>query len=76
NSILPIIQDKIDKIFEILPRYDVIAECEKLLGTKLSSNEITVYLLHYVKPHGIIIKIRWSIHFSKNLPSIFIEIGL
>jgi len=53
NTILPSIQKKIDEIEKELPKYDVIFEDEKLLGSKISSNEITVYFLHYVKPHGI-----------------------
>ena len=53
NSILPKIKEKIDDIVKELPKYDVILEDEKVLGEKLSSNEITVYILHFVRPHGI-----------------------
>jgi len=53
NSFLPTIQKKIDDMEKDLSKYDIIFEDEKLLGDALSSNEITVYIVHFVQPHGI-----------------------
>jgi len=53
DSILPIENAKIDSIKNDLPKYNVIAEVETLLGFPLSSNKITVYMLYYSQPHGI-----------------------
>ncbi len=47
------IQKKIDEIQPGLTKYDVIKENEKMLGFKLPSDTITVYMLYYNKPHGI-----------------------
>ncbi|MEO8514211.1 MAG: hypothetical protein ABI543_11665 [Ignavibacteria bacterium] len=47
------IQKKIDEIQPGLAKYDVIKENEKMLGFKLPSDTITVYMLYYNKPHGI-----------------------
>lgn len=43
----------IDEIRSGLDKYDVIAQNEKMLGYKLPSDTITVYMLYYNKPHGI-----------------------
>jgi len=53
KNILPRIERKIDAIKKDLPKDNVIAEVEKLLGFGLSSNQLTVYLLNYSQPHGI-----------------------
>lgn len=53
ENILPYLQNKINEIRPGLPDYDVIKENEYYLGHKLPSNEITVYMLNYVRPHGI-----------------------
>jgi len=53
KNILPIVQKKVDEIKPDLPKYDVIKEDEEVLGFKLPSNEITVYMLYYSQPHGI-----------------------
>jgi hypothetical protein len=53
ENILPIVNKKIDEIKPGLPDYDVIKLNEFYLGYKLPSNKITVYMLYYVKPHGI-----------------------
>lgn len=51
------IKPKIDKRIEAekqgLDKYDVIAQNEKMLGFKLPSDTITVYMLYYNRPHGI-----------------------
>lgn len=51
------IKPKIDKRIEAekqgLDKYDVIAQNEKMLGFKLPSDTITVYMLFYNRPHGI-----------------------
>ncbi len=51
--ILPEAEERIKKIRRELPKYNVTAEVEALLGTKLPSHEITVYLLFFTKPHGL-----------------------
>lgn len=53
QKILPIVARKIAEIEKDLPKYNVIAETEKLLGFKLPSNKLTVFLLYYSVPHGI-----------------------
>lgn len=53
QRILPGIQRRIAEIDADLPRYNVIAEVEARLGFRLPSDALTVYLLHYSKPHGI-----------------------
>lgn len=47
------IQRHIDEIRPGLDKYDVIAQNEKMLGSKMPSDTITVYMLYYNKPHGI-----------------------
>ncbi len=47
------IQKHIDDVKSGLDKYDVIAQNEKMLGYKLPSDTITVYMLYYNKPHGI-----------------------
>jgi hypothetical protein len=53
ENILPIVNKKIDEIKPGLPDYDVIKYNEYYLGYKLPTNKIVVYMLYYVKPHGI-----------------------
>jgi hypothetical protein len=53
ENIKPKIQKRIDKEREGLDKYDVIAQNEKMLGFKLPSDTITVYMLYYNRPHGI-----------------------
>ncbi len=50
---LPKISAKIDSIKADLPRYNIVPEIETMLGTPLSSDKITVYMLSYSQPHGI-----------------------
>jgi hypothetical protein len=51
--IVPKAEERIKKIRKELPKYNVTAEVEAFLGTKLPSHEITVYLLFFTKPHGL-----------------------
>src|SRR5262245_36253761 len=53
QDILPKIESKIDEIKKDLPKYNVINEVERLLGSGLTSNSLTVYILNYSQPHGI-----------------------
>jgi hypothetical protein len=53
QNILPKVESKIAEIRKDLPKYNVINEDEKLLGFRLPSNELTVYILNYSQPHGI-----------------------
>lgn len=53
ENILPRAREKISLIQKELPKYNVIAEDEKLLGFALPSNKIKVYMLYYSQPHGI-----------------------
>jgi len=53
ETIRPKVELKIKEIEKDLPRYNVIAEDERLLGFALPSNRITVYMLYYSQPHGI-----------------------
>ena len=53
DYILPKIQQKIDVFTEVITKYNVILEDELVLGYSLPSNEITVYVLNFSKPHGI-----------------------
>lgn len=52
-NILPKVEGKIADIRKDLPKYNVINEVEKLLGLRLPSSELTVYILNYSQPHGI-----------------------
>lgn len=53
QKILPGIENKIAAIKPDLPKYNVVYEVEKLLGYRLSTNKITIYLLRFSNPHGI-----------------------
>ena len=53
ENYLPSIARKINEIKPDLPKYNAVGKVEKLLGHQLSSNKITVYMLHFPKPHGI-----------------------
>jgi thiol-disulfide isomerase/thioredoxin len=53
QNILPKVEAKIAAIRKDLPRYNVICEVERLLGSRLPSSELTVYILNYSQPHGI-----------------------
>jgi len=50
---LPKVTAKIDSIKAELPKYNIVPEIETMLGTPLSSDRITVYMLTYSQPHGI-----------------------
>jgi hypothetical protein len=51
--VVPKAVERIKKIRIELPKYNVIAEVESHLGMKLPSRTISVYLLHFTKPHGL-----------------------
>lgn len=53
RKILPVVERKIAAVEKDLPKYNVIAEVERLLGFRLSSNKLTVFMLYYSVPHGI-----------------------
>ena len=53
RNILPKVQQKIRETVKDVSNYNVIAEVEKHLGSPLPSNQITIYLLYYSRPHGI-----------------------
>jgi hypothetical protein len=53
ENILPKVQNKISEIEPKLPSYDIVKEDEEMLGFKLPSDKITVYMLYYSQPHGI-----------------------
>ncbi len=53
ENIKPKIVKRIEAEKQGLDKYDVIAQNEMLLGFKLPSDTITVYMLYYNRPHGI-----------------------
>ena len=53
QNILPKVERKIADIRKDLPNYNVVAEVERLLGFRLPSDKLTVYILNYSQPHGI-----------------------
>jgi hypothetical protein len=53
TDILPKVNKRISEIQNELPQFDVVSEVEGHLGFKLPSDQITVYVLYYTKPHGI-----------------------
>lgn len=53
QNILPKVRHRITELSKDLSKYDVITEVEAHLGGALPSNEITIYMLYYARPHGI-----------------------
>jgi hypothetical protein len=53
STISPRVEQQIAVLQEELAAFNVIVEDETLLGFALPSDEITVYVLYYVQPHGI-----------------------
>jgi hypothetical protein len=53
QKILPVVERKIAEVKKDLPKYDVIGEVEQLLGFRLASDELSVFMLFYSMPHGI-----------------------
>jgi len=53
ENILPKIEKRIKAEKTGIDKYDVIAQNEKMLGFKLPSDTITVFMLYYNRPHGI-----------------------
>jgi hypothetical protein len=53
RHVLPRLTREASSLEARLAEYDVAAEVEAQLGSALPSNTITVYLLHFARPHGI-----------------------
>jgi hypothetical protein len=53
RSVLPRLTQEAAALERSLAVYDVAAEVGQHLGSALPSNKITVYLLHFARPHGI-----------------------
>lgn len=53
NEIRPIIENRINETESELGTYNIVPEAEHYMGFPVSSNQVTVYLLYFVKPHGI-----------------------
>lgn len=53
DTIAPKCFARISEIEKVLPQYNVVRQDEEVLGKALSSNQITVNMLYYSKPHGI-----------------------
>ena len=53
QNVLPKEKQKIAEVDSVISKYNVIPEVESMLGTPLSSNRITVFMLYYSQPHGI-----------------------
>ncbi len=53
ENVLPRIEKRIELEKAGIDKYDVIAQNELMLGAKLPSDTITVYMLYYNRPHGI-----------------------
>jgi hypothetical protein len=52
-EIKPVLEKRIAEAEAELGTYNIVPAVEEHLGFPIASNEITVYLLYYVKPHGI-----------------------
>lgn len=53
ENILPVVEEKISSMRSEFGDHDVIKVVEEHLGTELSSDTITIYMLYYSQPHGI-----------------------
>ena len=53
RHVLPRLTQEAAALERRLAEYDVASEVEAQLGSALPSNKITVYLLHFARPHGI-----------------------
>ncbi|GCE06720.1 hypothetical protein [Dictyobacter aurantiacus] len=53
SSVLPRIEQRVRELQEELGRFNIVVEDEAMLGASLPSDELTVYVLYYVQPHGI-----------------------
>jgi hypothetical protein len=53
QNVLPRARRKIAELETVLPRYNVVAEVERAVGSAPPSNRITLYLLFYSHPHGM-----------------------
>ncbi len=53
SEIKPVLEKRIGEVEAELGAYNIVPAVEEHLGFPITSNEITVYILYYVKPHGI-----------------------
>jgi hypothetical protein len=53
SEIKPVLEKRITEVEAELGMYNIVPAVEEHLGFPIVSNEITVYILYYVKPHGI-----------------------
>jgi len=53
ENIYPVVSTKIAEMRSQIGDHDVIKVVEEHLGTELSSDTITIYMLYYSQPHGI-----------------------
>jgi hypothetical protein len=53
QNVLPRARRKAAEMETVLPRYDVVAEIERAVGSAPPSNRVTLYLLFYSHPHGM-----------------------
>ena len=53
TTMLPQITERIRSLESELAQFNIVVEDEALLGRALPSNEITIYVLHYARPHGM-----------------------
>lgn len=53
TEIRPQIEETIQGVTAYLSEYDVVSQLERLIGVRLPSSTITVYVLRYTRPHGI-----------------------
>lgn len=53
SEIKPVIEKRIEGIEEEIEDFNIVPLVEEHLGLPIPSNQITVYILYYVKPHGI-----------------------
>jgi hypothetical protein len=65
DSALPRVEQRISDLTRDLPNYNIVPSIERLLGFRLPSSTITVYLQAYSEPHGIrITGLRFLTHVS------------
>lgn len=53
EEVKPAIERRVAEFEREMPAYNVVPEIERVLGHGIASNVITVYVVHYTKPHGI-----------------------
>jgi hypothetical protein len=53
EEIKPGIDNRVSEFQREMPAYNIVPEIERVLGHSIASNTVTVYVVHYTKPHGI-----------------------